>query len=127
MSHSDNGQHQAKQECFNLIQEQHGVTAVVIASLDGFDFASASSKSIEVSRIAAMASSIAAIGSVVTQEVALGNHKSVTVNTENGFIYVTYVELCGITYTLIAVADAAAILARVIYACNDIAKRLKAV
>jgi len=115
----------AKDECNNLLSEQNGILAVVIASIDGFDVASSVSKMLDPSRIAAMASSIAAIGSVVTQEVSLGSSKSVTVNTEDGFVYITYLELAGVNYVLNVVADKTAILAQVIYRCGEIGKRLK--
>jgi uncharacterized protein len=113
----------AKDECNNLLSEQNGVLAVVIASVDGFDLAS--SGSLDPSRIAAMSSSIAAIGSVVTQEVHIGASKSITVNTENGFVYITYLELAGISYVLNVVADKSAVLAQVIYRSSEIGKRLK--
>ncbi len=113
----------AKDECSNLLSEQNGVLAVVIASVDGFDLVS--SGSLDPSRIAAMSSSIAAIGSVVTQEVHIGASKSITVNTENGFVYITYLELAGISHVLNVVADKSAVLAQVIYRSSEIGKRLK--
>jgi len=115
----------ATDECNKFLGEQHGILAVVVASVDGFDVASAVSRALDPSRIAAMASSIAAIGSVVTQEVHLGASKSVTVNTEDGFVYICYLELAGSSYVINVVADKSAILAQVIYHCNEITKRLK--
>lgn len=117
----------AKNECSNLLSEQHGVLAVVIASVDGFDWASASNGKLDASRIAAMSSSIAAIGSVVTQEVHIGASKSITVNTENGFVYITYLDLAGASHVLNVIADKSAILAQIIYRCGEIAKRLKSI
>lgn len=114
-------------ECNKFVSEQNGILAVVVASIDGFDVASAVSRVLDPSRIAAMASSIAAIGSVVTQEVHLGSSKSVTVNTEDGFVYICYLELAGASYVINVVADKSAILAQVIYRCNEITKRLKSI
>jgi predicted regulator of Ras-like GTPase activity (Roadblock/LC7/MglB family) len=115
----------AKDECHHFLSEQNGVLAVVIASVDGFDLASSITGTLDASRIAAMSSSIAAIGSVVTQEVHIGASKSVTVNTENGFVYITYLELAGVSQVLNVIADKSAVLAQVIYRCNEIGKRLK--
>lgn len=115
----------AQNECQQLLSGHVGILAVVIASGDGFDVASAVSKKLVPARIAAMASSIAAIGSVVSQEAALGNSKSVTVNTENGFTYISYIELEGNSCILNVVADSSAILAQIIYQSAEIAKRLK--
>ena len=117
----------AVDECNNFLSEQVGVLAVVVASIDGFDIASAVSRVLDPSRIAAMASSIAAIGSVVTQEVQLGSSKSVTVNTEDGFVYICYLELAGNAHVVNVVADKSAILAQVIYRCNEMIKRLKSI
>lgn len=114
----------ARHECSKLL-EQQGVLGVVISSVDGFDVAHAVTNSLEPSRIAAMASSIAAIGIVVSQEVGLGASKSVTVNTEDGFVYITTVELAGNVCSLNVIANGAAILAQIIYHCSEIRKRLK--
>lgn len=115
----------AAEECDNFLREHIGVLAVVIASVDGFDLASAVSRSLNPSRIAAMASSISAIGSVVSQEVHLGGSKSVTVNTQDGFVYITNLELAGVGCVLNVVADSSAILAQIIYRCGEIGKRLQ--
>lgn len=124
MTISENAKKVAQRECENLLSEQSGALAVVIASADGFDLASAVSKSLDPARIAAMASSIAAIGSVVSQETLLGASKSVTVNTENGFVYIAYIEVDAQACILNVVADGSAILAQVIYNCGEIKKRL---
>lgn len=117
----------AHTECQQLLNEVNGLMAVVISSGDGFDLASAVSKALDPARIAAMASSIAAIGAVVSQEVQLGKSKSVTVNTEDGFVYITHVELAGTSYILNVVAGQSAILAQVIYQCSEISKRLRSI
>ncbi|MES2675805.1 MAG: roadblock/LC7 domain-containing protein [Pseudomonadota bacterium] len=117
----------AKDESDNFLSEQSGILAVVIASVDGFDIASSLAGTLDASRIAAMASSIAAIGSVVTQEVHIGASKSVTVNTEDGFVYITYLDLAGVSHVLNVVADKSAILAQVIYRCSETVKRLKSI
>ena len=115
----------AQHECSKLLWEQQGVLGVVVSSIDGFDVAHAVTKDLDPSKIAAMASSIAAIGIVVSQEVGLGASKSITVNTEDGFVYITNVELAGNICSLNVIANGAAILAQIIYHCGEIKKRLK--
>ncbi len=115
----------AQQECQQLCDNQVGVLAVVIATTDGFDIASTTSRSISPERIAAMASSISAIGDVVSQETSLGKSTSVTVNTELGFNYITHITLDKKTCILNVVGDHNAILAQIIYQCNEIRKRLE--
>lgn len=114
----------AQQECKSFLDDQIGVLGVVISSLDGFDVASAVTRELDPSRIAAMASSISAIGIVVSQEAALGASKSVTVNTEDGFVYITAIYLDGQPCILNIIANSSAILAQVIYRCNEVTKRL---
>ena len=62
----------ARREARAFLDEVSGVTAVVVASIDGFDIASAIRGDIDPSRVAAIASSISAISGVVAQEAALG-------------------------------------------------------
>ena len=57
-----------------------GVNTVVVATVDGFDVASAL-RTGEAARVAAMASSISAISAVVSQEARLGRNKSVTMRS----------------------------------------------
>lgn len=78
----------AQQEAQSLLDEVEGITAVVVASVDGFDIASAIRGDVDASRVAAMASSISAISEVVAQEVALGRNRSVTIDTDAGFAMV---------------------------------------
>lgn len=116
----------AQKECQQFLNEQSGILCVVIASTDGFDIASAVTSGLDPARIAAMASSIAAIGTVVSQEAALGKSKSVMVNTEDGLAYMTYIQISGETFILNTIANHSALLAQIIYHCTEIGKRLKA-
>ena len=113
-----------QQECQALLDSQTGVLGVVVASIDGFDVASAVTQNVEPEKIAAMASSISAIGMVVSQEAALGKGTSVTVNTESGFVYISHIEYNNAPYILNVIANSAAVLAQIIYRCTDIKRRL---
>jgi predicted regulator of Ras-like GTPase activity (Roadblock/LC7/MglB family) len=115
-----------EKECQRLINELDGIICVVIASTDGFDVGSAVKTSLDPAKIAAMASSIIAIGSVVSQEATLGNSKSVMVNTEDGLAYMTYIHVMEETFILNIIANHSALLAQVIYQCSETSKRLKA-
>jgi len=78
----------ARSEAEAIAQEVTGVRAVVIATSDGFDIAVAAHAEVDAQRIAALASSMAAIGAVVSTEAGLGRSTSVTVGTDNGFAVV---------------------------------------
>ena len=61
----------AQREAQDLLDQVEGVNTVVVATVDGFDVASAL-RTGEAARVAAMASSISAISAVVSQEARLG-------------------------------------------------------
>lgn len=75
----------AAAEADSIISGLTGVTAVIVATIDGFDIASVTRRTIDAPRIAALASSIAAIGDVVSTEAGLGRTRCVTVETDAGF------------------------------------------
>lgn len=123
----DNLKDVAQKECQRLISDLDGILCVVIASPDGFDIASAVKTSLDPAKIAAMASSIAAIGGVVSQEASLGKSKSIMINTDDGLAYMTYIRMMNEPYILNIIANHSALLAQVIYQCGETSKRLSAI
>lgn len=113
----------AQREAQALLDEIGGVTAVVVATVDGFDVASAM-RSGDAARVAAMASSISAISSVVSQEANLGRNKCVTIDTESGFAVVYSVHRTDAELVINVIADGSAILAQVNYRTAQFAKTL---
>lgn len=105
----------AKREAHILLDEVKGVVAVVVASIDGFDIASAIQGNMDPSRIAATASSIAAIGAVVAQEADLGKPTNIMINTENGFVQVFSVRRKDIQLVINIISDSTGVLALVAY------------
>lgn len=113
-----------QRDCERLVQQQDGVKAAVIASLDGFDVASATSGAgVDPSRIAAMASSISAIGGVVSHEALIGEAQSVTVKTQSGFLYLSNLSIDGELYILSLICDSEALLGRIILESNALSRR----
>lgn len=113
----------ATREAENILSEVGGVTAVVVATVDGFDVASAMRQG-DAARVAAMASSISAISSVVSQEANLGRSKSVTIDTESGFAVVFSVHRPDADLVINVIADGSAILGQVSYRTAQFAKSL---
>ena len=113
----------AAREAQNFLQDVEGVTAVVIATVDGFDVASAM-KTGDAARVAAMASSISAISAVVSQEAGLGRNKSVTIDTEDGFALVHSVHRDDAELVINVIAKGNAILGQVVYRAAQFAKTL---
>jgi len=113
----------AAREAQNFLQDVEGVTAVVIATVDGFDVASAM-KTGDAARVAAMASSISAISAVVSKEASLGRNKSVTIDTEDGFALVHSVHRDDAELVINVIAKGNAILGQVVYRAAQFAKTL---
>jgi predicted regulator of Ras-like GTPase activity (Roadblock/LC7/MglB family) len=101
-----------------------GVTAVVVATVDGFDIAAALKNKDDPSRIAAMASSISAISAVVAIEAGLGTYKSVTINTDNGVAVVFAVPRADFELVINVITDGNAILAQVLHRAGAMAREL---
>lgn len=116
----------AQSEAQSIIDEVTGVTAIVIATVDGFDVASVIKGTAEAARIAAMASSISAISSVVSQEAQLGRNKSVIIDTEAGFAVVYSVHRQDAELVINVIANSSAILAQVAYRTAQFARMLTA-
>lgn len=118
-------QHAARAAAQKL-QELPGVVAVVVASADGFDIASTTSRGIDAARLAAMASSISAIGSVAAQEGKLSRCRQVMVGTSDGFVHVSTVSRGDGEFVINVIADAGAILAQVAYSAAEQVRALEA-
>lgn len=108
----------SRKECERIVGSHVGINAVVLSSIDGFDLVSAMSKAVDPKRIAAMSSSISAIGSVVSKEASIGNSEAITVKTDIGFAYFINVEIDNQLTVLCAICEKSAVLAQVIYECN---------
>ena len=113
----------ASREAQSMLSEVDGLTAVVVATVDGFDVASAR-KAGDAARVAAMASSISAISSVVAQEASLGRNKCVTIDTESGFAVVYSVHRSDAELVINVIANGNAILGQVAYRTAQFARTL---
>lgn len=118
--------HTAHALAAQLLRDISGVNAVVVATVDGFALASAFSQDNDAGRIAAMASSISAIGSVVAMEAGLGAYRSVTINTESGFVVVHAVQRSDLELVINVIADGDAILGQVLHRVGAMARQLLA-
>lgn len=117
----------AEEQARACVSEVAGVGAVVVASVDGFDLASALRGQHDAARIAAMASSISAISGVVALEAGLGSFRSVTIGTDAGFAVVHAVPRAGLELVINVIAGEDAILAQVMHRVAAMARALAAV
>lgn len=105
----------AASEAQRILDEITGVSAVIIATPDGFEIASASLLSFDPSRIAAMASTISAMGFVVSKEARLSRCKFITVGTDDGFALFSTARNDEAELVVNVIANAGAVLAQVMY------------
>lgn len=115
---------QARTQAAQLMEEIPGVQAVVLATEDGFDVASVARAGLDSARIAAMASSIAAISAVVAQEARLGQGRSVTIDTEAGFSVVFTVRRPDTCLVLSIIATQDVLIGEVMYRASHLARFL---
>ena len=117
----------AQAQADRLMSELGGVVAVVVSTADGFDVASRARDPAQVSRMAAMASSMSAIGQVVGQESLLGAHRSITLDAEQGFVVMVEVRRDDVPLIMSIVTTRSALLGQVLYGANEAALALTAV
>lgn len=115
---------QVAAQAVDSLRDVGGVVAIVVATADGFDVASSVSRGVDAARVAAMASSIAAIGAVVVQEGRLQQCRHVTVGAQDGFVHVVAVDRADIQLVINVIGDGGAILAQVAYGAAEQARRL---
>lgn len=114
----------ANRKSRDLVESDLGIKAVVLATIDGFSVASALADGSDPARISALASSIASIGSVATQEAGLGRCMSVILNTEQGLAVVRQFQHASHELVLIVVADGQSLLAQAMYHTHQLVKEL---
>ena len=102
-------------EAHAMLGDIAALSAVVIATEDGFDLASVVRNGLDASRVAALASSIAAIGQVVSSEAKLGRARSVIIDTDEGFAAIYSVPRPGASLVINVIAGADALLGQVNY------------
>lgn len=115
MKISESLRQRAAQEARCMLEDVRGIGSVVIATPDGFEIAGASRRQLEPARIAAMASSMSAIGAVVSQEAQLGLCTCITVATDNGIALVSPVRRTDAELIVSVIVSADAVLAQVMY------------
>jgi predicted regulator of Ras-like GTPase activity (Roadblock/LC7/MglB family) len=114
----------AHKEAEAIAQDVSGVRAVVIATGDGFEIATAARAPVDATRIAALASSMSAIGAVVSSEAGLGRSTCVTVGTDSGFAVVYAAKNGNVDLVIHVIAGPDALLGQVNYRTAAAARAL---
>jgi len=116
----------AQQQAELIVEEIDGIQAVVVATIDGFEIASEIRSGLQAARISALASSIAAIGEVVSSEAQLGSVRSVTVDTASGAAMIYTIRQNESAFVLIVIADSRALIGQIAYRTAAAARSISA-
>jgi predicted regulator of Ras-like GTPase activity (Roadblock/LC7/MglB family) len=116
----------AQQQAELITEEIDGIQAVVVATIDGFEIASVIRSALQAPRISALASSIAAIGEVVSSEAQLGSVRSVTVDTGSGAAMIYTIRGGESAFVLIVIADSRALIGQIAYRTAAAARSISA-
>jgi predicted regulator of Ras-like GTPase activity (Roadblock/LC7/MglB family) len=109
-----------------LVADVPGVRAVVLATVDGFEVASAAPRAgLRPDRVAALASSMAAIGQVVSSEALLGEARCVLVETHEGCVLVQNVPCAPVPLVLAVLAGSDCVLGLLKFQAQALAEGLR--
>lgn len=110
-----------------LMMQVKGVKAVVVASEDGFEVAARVQHTAQVSRLSAMASSLAALGAMAGAESQLGECQSMLMQADGGYIAIVQVRRPDVSLIISVITDQEAVVGQVIYASKKMAQTLREV
>lgn len=109
-----------------LVGEVEGVYAAQVATIDGFDLAQAQRRELSASRVAAMSSALAALGTELGREVGIGRSRGVVVDAEEGHAVVQAVQRADGALVVTALADRRAMLGMVMLRVAECGRALAA-
>jgi len=101
---------QARRAAQTLLSEVDGARAVVIATVDGFDLAHAGRDTIEPARLAAMVSSLSALGDAASRETGIGTPLCLVVESTEGRLLVRCVQAHGESIIVVLLTDKSVLL-----------------
>lgn len=96
---------QARRAVDVLLQEIDGPCAIVISTIDGFDLAHGGRRAIEPARLAAMVSSLAALGDAASRESGIGEPRCLVVESTEGRLMVRCMQVAGESIVVVVLTD----------------------
>lgn len=108
----------------SVMNEVKGVHGAVVATGDGFEIAAKVENTAQVSRLAAMASSIAALGAVAGEESQLGVCDHVLIEATQGYIVMRQIRRDDMDLILSVVAGRDAVVGQLVYFTRSAAQTL---
>lgn len=114
-------------EFLAFVQQQPGVRASVLATIDGFEIAShCPDANFRSQNLAAMASSLTAISRAITKEVAFDGCDRLLLESVSGRILFQPVSSLGVPCTVCVAVASSTILGRVLWSLDEFVRTLKA-
>jgi len=111
-----------------LLEKLNGVKGAVITTSDGFEVAMNVMSDRDGAKLSAMASSLSAIGNMAVQETDLGSlHSSITIESEEGYIFIMNIPHSSRPLILIALTSKSAVLAQVVYHARQIVSKVSTI
>lgn len=109
-----------------IMREVKGAKAVVISTEDGFEVSAHVENTAEVSRLSAMASSMAALGAIAGEESHIGHCDNVVIAGTQGHIVMRQIRRRDISLVLSIVAGHDAIVGQMLYFSRQASRVLEA-
>lgn len=120
-------QQQAQTAIDFVIQGVKGVKAVVISTEDGFEIAARVESTAQITRLSAMASSLAALGALAGEESHLGTCKNIIVESEAGILLILQIPTEQGILIMSVVAGRDAVVGQVLYFAKQAARNFQAI
>ena len=108
----------------SLMREVKGVRAVVVSTEDGFEVTGRIENTAKVAQLSAVASSLAALGSLSGEESNLGACSSVTVEAAHGHVVMVQARHREVDLIVSVVAGRDAVIGQVLYFAKQAARTL---
>lgn len=108
-----------------LMDDVRGLKAVVISTEDGFEIAARVENTAQISRLAAMASSLAALGAIAGEESQLGNCDNIMIGAAHGSLIMMQAKHSTMNLIISMVAGKEAVIGQVLYASRRASQQLQ--
>lgn len=108
-----------------LMENVRGIKAVVISTEDGFEIAAWVENTAQVSRLAAMASSMAALGAIAGEESQLGTCDNIMIEAPRGYLIMMQTTHSAINLIISIITDKDAVIGQVLYFSRQVCKMLE--
>jgi uncharacterized protein len=108
-----------------LVSQVSGVIAAVISTTDGFEVAGKVQNSAQISKLAAMSSSISAIAAVVGDESGIGVQQSIIIEASAGYVVMVDIARTNPPMILNVIAQKTAVLGQITYFAKQTARLIE--